>query len=192
MSRGNFQFVGEALAFDFVNTEIIARRKPVDLLDTPDDLVAWWDAVLERYPANSPIHLQTAQAAFGKAKALRGALRRIFTAVVEHEELSPGDLDILNDVLSTGHTRLVVTPEQRFSIRQTGDEEHLMLLAIAHSAAWLLTECEHERLHKCKNGHCVLMFLDTTKNGNRVWCSIDCMNRARSAEHYQHQKENPA
>lgn len=192
MSQREFQFVGEALAFDFVNTEIVARRKPVDLLDAPDDLLAWWDAVLDHYPANRRIDLQTAQAVFTRAKALRGALRRMFTAVVDHRELAAGDLDTLNTILGSGYTRLVVLPDTRFSVRQESDEEHRLLLAIAHSAVWLLTECEQERLHKCKNGHCVLMFLDTTKNGNRVWCSIDCMNRARSAEHYQQRKEGGA
>lgn len=190
MNPNPFQFIGEALAFDFVNTEIIARRKPVDLLTTPDDLLAWWNAAQDHYQIHVPVSLQTAQATFTRAKELRGALRRLFTAVVEQTDLIPDDLDTLNAVLGAGHTRLMLMPDQRFTINHVGDEDHAMLLTIAHSASWLLTECERDRLHKCKNGSCVLMFLDTTKNGSRVWCSIDCMNRARSAEHYHHKKQD--
>jgi predicted RNA-binding Zn ribbon-like protein len=182
------EFIGEALAFDFVNTEMVVRRKPVDLLSTPDALLVWWNAALDHYQMSMPDSLEITDEVFEKARVLRGALRRIFTAIVGHAELDSADLDILNIALSAGHPRLIAMPDQRFGINQVSDEANAMLLTIAHSAAWLLTECERERLHKCKNERCVLMFLDTTKNGNRVWCSIDCMNRARSIEHYQHSK----
>jgi len=189
MGQPKFIFVGEALAFDFVNTEIVSRRKAVDLLTTPDDLRSWWTEALNHYQMNVPHSMQVTDATFDHARKLRRALRRIFTAVVEQTELEAQDLDVLNGVLHSGHPRLVATPGQRFSLQQESDEADTLLLTIAHSAAWLLTECERERLHKCKNERCVLMFLDTTKNGSRVWCSIDCMNRSRSIRHYEQSKQ---
>ncbi|MBW4437012.1 MAG: ABATE domain-containing protein [Pleurocapsa minor GSE-CHR-MK-17-07R] len=183
MAGQEFVFVGEALAFDFVNTEIAERRKAIDLLRGPDDFSAWWGAAAERYAL--PVTAgQAARPSFERAKALRGALRRIFSAVVAEKSPDDADMDTLNAVLAAGHTRLELMPGNRFGMQQVTDADQALLLPIAHSAAWLLTECEPERLHKCKNDWCVLMFLDTTKNGNRVWCSIDCMNRARSRENY--------
>lgn len=181
-----FQFVGEAVAFDFVNTEIVVRRKSVDLLNSEPDLLNWWSAVLDHYQMDIAADLEITPELFRRAIALRDSLRRIFTATVQQEEILEADLTLLNDVLKEGHTQLVVAPNNRFSLNQVGN--NILLQTIAHSALWLLTECERERLHKCKNEHCVLMFLDTTKNGNRVWCSIECMNRARSTERYRQSK----
>lgn len=185
----NFQFFGEALAFDFVNTDIVVRRKPVDLLSSAEDLLAWWQAVHNHYHMDLHDSIQISPELLVRAKAFRSALRRIFDAIVREGEIHAEDLTLLNGVLREGHTQLVVAPNNRFSINQVSDGYNPMLLTIAHSALWLLTECERERLHKCKNEHCVLMFLDTTKNGNRVWCSIECMNRARSTQRYQQGKD---
>jgi predicted RNA-binding Zn ribbon-like protein len=183
MAGREFVFVGEALAFDFVNTAIAVRRRPVDLLQAPEDLAAWWDEAAARYSMSMDApHLP--DAGFERAKALRDALRRIFDAVVNETSPSEGDIEVLNSVLGAGQTRLSLLAGNRFSMRQFSTDDHARLLPIAHSAAWLLTECDRTRLHKCKNDQCVLMFLDTTKNGSRVWCSIECMNRARSRENY--------
>ena len=185
MASGEFSFIGEALAFDFVNTEIVVRRKPVDLLNSPADLLDWWRAALDHYQLANVSLAEVSQPLFEKARNVRAALRKIFTAVVTEQKVRPSDLELLNDVLRSGYIYLVAMPDGRFAMRQGSDDENAMLLAIVNSAAWLLTECERERLHKCKNEFCVLMFLDTTKNSSRVWCSIDCMNRARSAERYR-------
>lgn len=188
-TQKTFLFAGETLAFDFVNTEMIIRRKPVEMLAAPDDLMAWWNAALDHYQLDAPEQVQIAPATFDRARSLRSALRRIFTAVVEQSEVADEDLDLLNEILSSGHTRLVATPGHRFALHQVSDEDSVILLTIAQSAAWLLTECERQRLHKCRNERCVLMFLDTTKNASRVWCSIECMNRARSIERYEQSRQ---
>src|SRR5687768_16749683 len=116
-----FIFLGEALAFDFVNTEIVARRKQIDLLDAPDDLINWWNAVSNLYQMNVGVNHETAEAAFKKAKKLRGALRRMFTAVVEGEEIIAEDVNLLNEILSAGHTHLEVMPDNRFGVHQVSD-----------------------------------------------------------------------
>ena len=53
------------------------------------------------------------------------------------------------------------------------------------AAATLLTERDLSRLHRCGNERCVLLFYDTTKSGTRRWCSLGCMNRARSLRRYR-------
>ncbi|MFL5652938.1 MAG: CGNR zinc finger domain-containing protein [Ktedonobacteraceae bacterium] len=53
----------------------------------------------------------------------------------------------------------------------------------------LFTRAEKHRLHICKNERCILFFYDTTKSATHQWCSLECMNRARSLQHYRHVKE---
>jgi len=49
-TRKLFPFLGNNLALDLVNTEIVARGKKVDLLVTPQDVVLWWELARETYP----------------------------------------------------------------------------------------------------------------------------------------------
>jgi predicted RNA-binding Zn ribbon-like protein len=53
------------------------------------------------------------------------------------------------------------------------------LLPIALSAARLTMGGARERLHRCANERCVLLFYDTTKSATRRWCSVACKDRDR-------------
>src|SRR5690349_7942171 len=46
----SFQFVGDVLALDLVNTEVVVRRRPIDLLAVPGAYTAWWSEAAARYP----------------------------------------------------------------------------------------------------------------------------------------------
>ncbi|PSR36978.1 MAG: hypothetical protein C7B44_06150 [Sulfobacillus thermosulfidooxidans] len=42
------------------------------------------------------------------------------------------------------------------------------------------------RLKRCKNPQCVLVFIDRSKNHNRRWCDMNtCGNRLKASRHYQ-------
>lgn len=56
--------------------------------------------------------------------------------------------------------------------------------AISVTIANLLTEVSGSVIRKCENPDCTLWFRDTTKRGNRRWCSMAaCGNRAKAAAH---------
>ena len=73
----DFLFVGDALALDFVNTEIVVRGQPRDLLAAPADLIAWLHAAATTDPAGelaaSAPFLLADEAALTMAKAFRAA-----------------------------------------------------------------------------------------------------------------------
>lgn len=185
-----FHFVGEALALDLVNTTVVVRRKPIDVLASPGAYVAWWDAAAARYPelANRlPVDAIPDPDLLPSVIELRGALRAIFSAVADGTVAPSGALGILNRVLAGvsdaiasdahGSLRPVLVPGSR-------DVDGPMA-AVARSALIVLTELDHARLHRCANEHCVLLYYDTTRSATRRWCSTDCMNRARSSERYR-------
>lgn len=181
----DFVFVGEALAFDFVNTEVVVRRKPFDLLQTADDLRDWWMSAASRYEHQTNHRVGVTDDILARAKHLRGTLRYLFDALVEKRDVRQQDLAAVNDILRSGYSQLQTSKDGSLVVNQVTNSSNELLLAIVHSTMWLITKCDRERLRKCKNDHCVLMFLDTTKNSNRVWCTTDCMNRARSSAHYR-------
>ncbi|HEY1179307.1 MAG TPA: CGNR zinc finger domain-containing protein [Phytomonospora sp.] len=62
---------------------------------------------------------------------------------------------------------------------------HLLALAFAR----LLTSEAIARFHRCEDRHCGWVFLDTSRQHNRRWCSAaDCGNRNRVRAHYERSK----
>lgn len=175
-----FIFIGENLALDFVNTEIMVRNQPRDLLASPADLQHWKSVAQVYYPELNAIDFD--DPIFVQAVTLRGAIRRILTSVIKSEMPPSSDIALLNTILVTGHLHLEAIGIGQFSQRYIGSENGLLTLATA--TVNLLTQYDLSRLHQCKNERCILMFYDTTKSGTRRWCTPDCQNRARSIEHY--------
>lgn len=179
----SFVFIGENLALDFVNTEVVIRNRPQDLLLSSDNLRRWKILAQSYYPELGP--LEFPDGSFEQVLLLRGALRRIFGAVIAGEIAPNADLQMLNDVLRMGHTQIEQVGLGHFWQHLAGDARGVVAVA----AATLLTQYDLTRLHQCKNERCILMFYDTTKNGTRRWCTPDCQNRARSIENYQRRRE---
>jgi predicted RNA-binding Zn ribbon-like protein len=192
----DFVFVGESLALDLVNTAIVARGKARDLLATPADLAAWWRHALAHYSdiafvLGTPHSDMDDPPVLAPAKALRAALRAIFEAVIAGESVAASDLEVLNRILRSGYETIAIKPgdipRPQLGSHDTGPDA--TLLPIARSAFDLLTGKDLARLHRCANDRCVLLFYDTTKSATRRWCSVGCMNRARSSRRYRERKQ---
>jgi len=123
-------------------------------------------------------------------KALRSALRSIFTAIVERCPIGEGDLDALNGILHLGRLALETGPGGALIAvyRTPGGAPERVLLPVALFALRLLTEGERSRTHKCRNERYILLFYDMTRSATRHWCSVECMNRARSSQNYRRRK----
>jgi predicted RNA-binding Zn ribbon-like protein len=191
-----YLFLSGVLALDLVNTEIIVRGKRYDLFSTPEDVARWWQEALRHYPDKEKVKEETQALVWNlplleRIKRVRADLRTLCTNLVEQQPLDREALTTLNATLATGYPALDVASEQElvpvYRTREAG--QGAILLPIALSAFHLFTQAEKPRLHKCKNERCILFFYDTTKSATRQWCSLDCMNRARSLQHYRHAKE---
>ena len=192
----DYPFLSGVLALDVVNTEVIVRGKRYDLFSTPADVARWWQEALRHYPDGEKVKAETQALVWNlplleRIKQVRAALRTLCTNLVEQEPFDREALTTLNAILATGYPALDVALEQEIVpvYRTREADQGAVLLPIALSAFHLLTQAEKHRLHKCKNDRCILFFYDTTKSATRQWCSLDCMNRARSLQHYRHVKE---
>jgi predicted RNA-binding Zn ribbon-like protein len=190
-----FTFLGESLALDLVNTEIVARGLPRDLLATPSDLAAWWREASASHPQEGLEPEISGEllddAVLIRVRTFRAALRAIFSAAIEARSPDTADLEVLNRVLRAGYVVVAFDDtgqaQQRSGSHGVGPDA--LLLPIARSAMTLLTGRDRARLHRCANERCVLLFYDTTKSGTRRWCSTGCMNRARSSRRYHERRE---
>jgi predicted RNA-binding Zn ribbon-like protein len=189
-----FVFIGEVLALDLVNTEVVVRGKGHDLLATPEDVVQWWQAAQRSYPDMEVLEAsgiaRSDPTALVALKGLRRALRGLFGALADGTPPASTDIDVLNSVLRTGaHTLMLTSSGAVEPIYQAQAGADPMHFAIALSALRLVRDGERQRLHRCSNERCVLLFYDTTKSATRRWCSLGCMDRARSAKRYRAAKQ---
>lgn len=188
-------FLSGSLALDLVNTEMIIRGKKHDVLSSSDALAAWWKEANKHYSKGQPVvekepilwdtELLTA------VKAIRTNLRTLASHVVQHQGVVDEVLEPLNAALALGYPSMQKTEQgtiiQVMRLRDT--KIGPIVLPIALSAFHLFTEADWQRIHKCKNDRCVLYFYDNTKSGTRQWCSLGCMNRSRSIQHYKETKK---
>jgi predicted RNA-binding Zn ribbon-like protein len=176
-------------ALDFVNT--IDPREgtlQVEHLQGYGDLVAWAGraGVLNaaevgrrrREAADAPA---AAVRAFKRAVALREALYAILGAVATRRSASGNDMQTLETAYreAIAHSRLIETG-RGFRWRLDGGLDAVRD-NLAREAVALLESEALGRVRRCPGGgDCGWLFLDSSKNASRRWCSMEgCGNRAK-------------
>ncbi len=192
----DYLFLSGVLALDFVNTEVVVRGKRYDLFTTPEDVADWWQQALTHHPDEGKVEAETPAIVWSaqlmeRIKWVRAAIRTLCTNLVERQLLDGEALTTLNTILAMGYPALAAASGQEMIAvyRTRQDDQAAVLLPLALSALHVFSQAEKQRLHSCKNERCLLFFYDTTKSATRQWCSLACMNRARSLQHYRHVKE---
>ena len=189
------------LCLDFANTaEWHASDEPVEELNGYADLVTWAQlrgVLTDRETAHllqiARVRPADAAAVLNQAVALREVIYRIFSAVAAGGSPDTGDLAALNAAAAQALAHLrVVRTQAGFDWDWDGDEDALdqMLWPVVHSAVDLLTSEELDRVGECADDRgCGWLFLDTSRNRSRRWCSMeDCGNRAKARRHYERQR----
>ena len=206
----HFVFDGGTLALDLLNTWRFNADQPLDLLQSPEDLVIWlaaaglpdgaYCAELSSSPPNRRILLD-------EALWLRRDILLIVQSLVAGELPPPYTVDALNRILTESGTSfrldsLTIPPEGDQEERMEGQlvlnvHEHIssvlgVLQPIALSTARIVTEANPTRIRQCASSNCMYWFLDSSNSGRLRWCSMSrCGNRAKVAKHYR-QRSTPS
>ena len=102
------------------------------------------------------------------------------------------DLTCVNSLLVAAPATLQVSPKNggySWVRRQAAAGLQVPVIRLAHLAAELLTSDHLDRIHRCAGPGCGWLFLDTSPNRRRRWCSMEaCGNRAKARRHYQRVK----
>lgn len=190
--KSKYLWVGNWPAIDFVNTNIVVEHSPVDLLEGAQDVVLWLgesglcrqDDFKNNLTPKRLIH---------DARAYRGLIRQGIEAYVRQRSLPRELFHTTNDLLSHNVcVRQMVREDEGYRIeaRWRFEASGGYLAPIADSFTKLVTEADVSRIRKCKNPECVLYFYDTSKGGQRSWCSLDiCGNKLRMAASRQKRQD---
>ncbi|GEL77643.1 CGNR zinc finger domain-containing protein [Tenuibacillus multivorans] len=190
--------LGGRLCLDFANTVSWhdSSEKSQELLTSYEKLVSWslHANILKKQQSLSLLKKAESQPSKAKevlqqAIELRESIYQIFSLVSNNETPSSKDLSILNEALGNAYGMMRIVPgENKFSLEFFCEEAlDEMLPPIVQSAIEILiSEKELSRVKKCEGAPCGWLFLDTSRNRSRRWCSMeDCGNRAKARRHYK-------
>lgn len=194
----NMRLDGGSLCLDFVNT-IPDRMDGTnrDHLKDFNDLLYWAKkaGVVEAGVYNALEDLagsneRKAKDFFHESISLRTLIYSIFHPVTQGKKIKPADLDAFNKIGSRYFKFLEVRPVKgNFTEHwNLGNDDFLNITApIVKSVRDLLLLNRTEKIKECSN--CGWLFLDTTKNGKRRWCSMeDCGSNVKAREYYHRHK----
>ena len=197
--------MGGNAALNLIDTVGGELDRPVapedDFLRTYDDLVELGlktgtlsEAAARRLRREAGEHPRKADAALRKALEARALLDAVFRPVAEGERPPADALGSLTELaaLAVARGRLVEDGDGTFSLSWDDMAElEAPLWPIVHSALELVTDGPLERVTRC--GRCRWLFLDTTKNHSRRWCSMEgCGTDAKMERYVARRRERRA
>lgn len=189
------ELVGGALCLDFVNT-INSRVNPVhDYLTEYSDLVGWAKKVEILSPGQT-CRLQKrakqstadAEAALGKSRMLRELLFRLFSNAARESRQRQQDIEkFLLEYGKTIAESHLQKKNNHYTLSWSVDKELDGLLnPIIHSGGELLLYGDLAHLKECPG--CGWLFLDTSKNQSRRWCSMNTCGARDKMRRYHKRK----
>lgn len=134
-------------------------------------------------------HHTEATVIFERAIVLRETIYQVFSSIAHKTLPQAADLEALGNAFAgvMAHAQLTATPDG-FVWKWVMHEDALdrTLWPIVRSAVELLTSELVKRVKECPGlGDCGWLFLDTSKNGSRQWCSMEsCGSRAKMRRQY--------
>jgi predicted RNA-binding Zn ribbon-like protein len=117
----------------------------------------------------------------------------LVAVAVEHAPPRKSALAIINtEVADARRGAALAYDGEAFAYQRPPQDELLPLHLVACAVADLLTSPRLARVGRCEGvGDCGWLFLDTTKNKSRRWCSMKaCGSRAKMRRYYERGKAN--
>lgn len=188
----DIEIIGGHPAVDFVNTVGAWNSDAAgDYLTGYGDFLRWNEMAGLIGPNGLRILRATPEkdqaAAFAEAVRLREDLHDVFAARAAGQPLPRPALEHLNDIIRRTANWRCLAADEETDYRDicclwnfTGASAIAALGPIAWKAAELLELGQLDRLKECPGAHCGWLFLDTSKNRSRQWCSMKtCGNNAK-------------
>jgi predicted RNA-binding Zn ribbon-like protein len=185
--------LGGDLSLDFVNSVHDRHEEPLrNLLQNYLDLVTWIhsaDAInnsqKESLLKKGWENQTKANQVYKDAIQLREALYDLFINMINREDVSPVNMQMINQWLSRAFSNLELTRLNSHFVLDWNDENfelESVIWPIIRSFSDLITSEDRKRIKQC--GNCGYLFVDNSKNRSRRWCSMEiCGNRVKARRH---------
>jgi predicted RNA-binding Zn ribbon-like protein len=193
------RLIGGVLCLDFANTLNGHDRTPHhEYLHDYRDLVLWGRhagslsekevGVLLIEAARRPAE---AEAVYRLGLELRETIFRLFSSLAKGGHADASDLERLGAAWREGQAHASLVPAAG-GFRLGWDDEpclERLLRTVSASAVTLLTSAALPQVRRCAGERCDWLFIDTSRNHLRRWCSMDeCGNHAKMRRRRDRQK----
>ena len=179
--RDGFRFRGGSNAIDLPATlQARLSRSPRELLNTPDDLARWLVSagIARTKPKATTKDLATARVLRETIYALAGKPNKAKTEVA---------CESLNRLAADAAAAPQLQPDGTMQLE--GDARAL-LVTLAREAVYLFGSDAAKLIRQCGSPVCTLYFVDTSRSGDRRWCSMSaCGNKAKVNEFRRRKRE---
>ncbi|QDC02187.1 hypothetical protein FGU64_18065 [Mesorhizobium sp. 8] len=185
MAALDFPFLGNALWVDFLNTQpALPGGGRGDLIDRPEALGRWARATGEIGPHDP---FEPDQAEMQETLRFRAVLREGAESLLAGRAPPKTTVSAINEKLARSPVVSTLVEKgagwelaSRFAVGTAT----VLLGKVAADFAHTLVSGRPDRLRRCEHPGCVMLFIDTSKNGKRRWCSMEtCGNREKAASH---------
>ncbi len=187
------------LALDFTNTlNGHSRPRGHEYLHDFRDLALWCrhagllsPSETRRVLREAAAHPAQAEDLYRRSLALREALFRLFRALAIGSPPDPRDMDPVNAAWQEGQRHARVT-QSRTGFSVAWDDAVLLERiprAISSAAVETLVSDRTRRIKSCAGEGCDWLFIDSSRNHLRRWCSMEeCGNRAKMKRRQQRKR----
>lgn len=172
--RDGFKFRGGRPSLD-LTASVAGRRKPqpVELLAEPLDLSRWLVAA-----GLIPHEVIPSLEELAAAHELRESLYRLVHSRAHQRPLAAADRAVLNRWAAFPAPAPQLAPDG--SLTWSGAGVAAALASIARDGVELLGGPSADRIRACSSDTCAIVFLDSSRSGERRWCSMaSCGNKAK-------------
>jgi len=171
----DFSFIGR-LALDFAQTGDMGYGARFERFTSP--------AEFQRWLFLSPLQLSRIRVSdhdLRRARTLRRAIWRVAEAILAHTSPAPTDVRTINRLACQPNLVRELDRDAR-SMWWHKPDVTAVLATVAQDAVVLFgDESQRERLRRCDNRGCIVIFYDDSRPGLRRWCASNrCGDRVRA------------
>lgn len=183
--RRGYPFRSGSVVLDFVAT--VAKRDIADreLLTSPAALVEW------TYVAGLPsITEQVTADDLREAHDLREALNRLTRCRIRDSSPQPVDVNTVNHHARSLPAHRELTSAGDATVDGAPVDAAAILAVIAIEAVELFGGKTRDRIRLCAGHDCSLYFVDRSRLGNRMWCSMAVCGVKNSSARYRSRRRS--
>jgi len=175
-----FPFRSGRLCLDFVATLGSRGQLNLERLAEPGDLERWLAQAGLGAPGSANQADQANQADLAAALRLREAIYGL--VLLDPGRYLPGAARVINQMAAPAPLAPELDDAGRGSAWAPGGTVTQALSSVARDAIDLLSGPLIAQVRSCAGPDCTILFIDTSRPGNRRWCSMEaCGNQAKSA-----------
>jgi predicted RNA-binding Zn ribbon-like protein len=178
-----FIFIATRLSLDFAQTGGEGERAHWERWHSPADLADWMMAC-----PNLNVSAEVTEADLMEARVLREAILCGAQALLRGEKVPSSALEVLHH--NAERPNLVPHLEAGSAVWAEGSSGQQVLSSVARDAIDLFGSDIRSRLRKCQNPNCDLMFVDASRPGKRVWCSMERCGNLNKIARYRTDSRN--